>query len=150
MGPAGSEHPGPYDSADRAGAVDRMAAQGPRAARADNHCNAADCAQAFSSSQDPAASAARAGQITTAAQAGSSAATARAAAGATQDSAQSRRDQTAASGGSSESLPGAGHTKASATAQERNSAEYLRFRHLGQANSEGTIAQSADRRIWRS
>src|SRR5947209_6964072 len=100
MGPAGSEHRGPHDSADRAGAVDRMAAQGPRAARADNHCNAADCAQAFSPAQDPAA-AASAGQITTAAQAGSSAATARAAAGATQNSAQSRRDQTAASSGSS-------------------------------------------------
>ncbi|PYV60281.1 MAG: hypothetical protein DMG95_14205 [Acidobacteria bacterium] len=54
MGPAGSEHRGPHDSADRAGAVDRMAAQGPRAARADNHCNAADCAQAFSPAQDPA------------------------------------------------------------------------------------------------
>src|SRR5437016_924010 len=125
MGPAGSEHRGPHDSADRAGAVDRMAAEGPRAARADNHCNAADCAQAFSPAQDPAASAASAGQITAAAQAGSSAATARAAAGTTQNSAQSRRDQTAASGGSGESFPGARHTKACATVQKRSGGKYV-------------------------
>src|SRR5205809_53748 len=46
-------------------------------------------------------------------------------AGATQDSAQNRRDQTAASGGSGEGVSGAGHTKASATAQKRSGGKYV-------------------------